>query len=259
MMSPNRWQSRVLDQHLFDALSASLVPTPANTAVMLLDCDLRIRGVNASYEMLSVRRGGALVGESGFGVFPDERWDPEASGTSQLAASVESALRRRATDSMPIVRYDICDPKNPDVYLPKVWTCDNLAVDDGGEQIGVLHRVAEITSLDEAVSALSAHVAGDDKLDAGEQLHALAGLAATIRAEQLRARAMAVEIEQLRCAIQTRDIIGQAKGILMERFDLDPDAAFRLLAKLSQQSNTPLARLARKLVDVEHPGRPETS
>jgi GAF domain-containing protein len=73
-----------------------------------------------------------------------------------------------------------------------------------------------------------------------------AALAALALAEALRA-------EQLRGAISTRDLIGQAKGILMERFNTDATRAFEILAKLSQESNTRVADLAHKLVKVEHP------
>jgi AmiR/NasT family two-component response regulator len=36
--------------------------------------------------------------------------------------------------------------------------------------------------------------------------------------------------------------------MLMERFDIDAAEAFRLLARLSQESNTRLARLAEQVV-----------
>lgn len=55
--------------------------------------------------------------------------------------------------------------------------------------------------------------------------------------------------EQFRSALATRDIIGQAKGMLMERFGIDAVQAFELLKRLSQTSNTPLAEVARGLVD----------
>jgi GAF domain-containing protein len=55
--------------------------------------------------------------------------------------------------------------------------------------------------------------------------------------------------EQFRSALATRDIIGQAKGMLMERFGIDAMQAFELLKRLSQTSNTPLAEVARALVD----------
>ncbi|GAB1814629.1 GAF and ANTAR domain-containing protein [Mycobacterium sp. MUNTM1] len=62
--------------------------------------------------------------------------------------------------------------------------------------------------------------------------------------------------EQFRSALASRDIIGQAKGILMERFNLDSVAAFSLLTRLSQKTNTKIADLAQRLIDVEHPSRP---
>ncbi|MEM6109009.1 ANTAR domain-containing protein [Mycobacterium sp. 050272] len=249
-------QRRVLDQHRFDAVSASLALEESNSALMLLDRDLRIRGVNATYEILSLRPRGELLGEFVSDVFPDNPDDEEASGTAQLAASVESAMRRRGTDSMPIVRYDITDPQDPDVFLPKLWTCQNVAVDDGDEQFGVLHQVAEVTSLDDALSALSQNVAAGESPVASEHMHVLAALAAKARQDESRARAMTGEIEQLHRAVETRDIIGQAKGMLMERFNVDAAAAFDLLAKLSQQANIRLVDIARKLVEMDHPSTP---
>ncbi|PRI16238.1 GAF and ANTAR domain-containing protein [Mycobacterium shigaense] len=59
--------------------------------------------------------------------------------------------------------------------------------------------------------------------------------------------------DQFRSALATRDIIGQAKGIVMERFNLDAVEAFELLSRLSQQSNTKLHNIAHALVDSEHP------
>ena len=55
--------------------------------------------------------------------------------------------------------------------------------------------------------------------------------------------------EQFRSALASRDIIGQAKGMLMERFKIDAVQAFELLKRLSQSSNTPLAAVALQLVE----------
>lgn len=57
---------------------------------------------------------------------------------------------------------------------------------------------------------------------------------------------------QFRAALSTRDIIGQAKGMLMERFGIDAVSAFKLLTGLSQETNTPLRDIAQQVVD--HPG-----
>ena len=53
----------------------------------------------------------------------------------------------------------------------------------------------------------------------------------------------------LRHAVDSRDIIGQAKGILMERFSVDDDAAFAMLARSSQDTNLKLVEVARWLHD----------
>ncbi|BBX37060.1 response regulator [Mycolicibacterium mageritense DSM 44476 = CIP 104973] len=55
--------------------------------------------------------------------------------------------------------------------------------------------------------------------------------------------------ENLQSAIASRDVIGQAKGILMERFHVDAVQAFELLRELSQTSNVRLADIARRVVD----------
>ena len=60
--------------------------------------------------------------------------------------------------------------------------------------------------------------------------------------------------EQFRSALASRDIIGQAKGMIMERFKIDAVQAFELLKRLSQSSNTGLATVARHLVESEHYG-----
>lgn len=59
--------------------------------------------------------------------------------------------------------------------------------------------------------------------------------------------------QQFRSALASRDIIGQAKGILMERYDIDAIAAFQLLARLSQTSNIKLVDVAQRLVAADHP------
>lgn len=59
--------------------------------------------------------------------------------------------------------------------------------------------------------------------------------------------------EQFRSALASRDIIGQAKGMLMERYTIDAGQAFEVLKKLSQSSNTPLIDVARDIVTVERP------
>jgi len=53
---------------------------------------------------------------------------------------------------------------------------------------------------------------------------------------------------QFQAALASRDIIGQAKGKIMERFNVDAVRAFELLVKQSQNSNIRLAVVAEELV-----------
>jgi GAF domain-containing protein len=56
--------------------------------------------------------------------------------------------------------------------------------------------------------------------------------------------------EELHSALSSRDRIGQAKGIIMERFKIDAVQAFALLRKLSQDSNTRLVDIADSVIDT---------
>ncbi|MER6852410.1 MULTISPECIES: ANTAR domain-containing protein [Streptomyces] len=58
--------------------------------------------------------------------------------------------------------------------------------------------------------------------------------------------------EQLTEAMRTRDLIGQATGILMERMTMDASGAFDSLVKASQRENVKLRDLARRIVDANN-------
>lgn len=72
------------------------------------------------------------------------------------------------------------------------------------------------------------------------------------------ALAMAAELndEQLHIALAGRTVIGQAQGILMERYDLTADRAFEVLVRYSTSSNIKLRQVASELVATRTtPGR----
>jgi AmiR/NasT family two-component response regulator len=56
------------------------------------------------------------------------------------------------------------------------------------------------------------------------------------------------EVAQLRQALATRDVIGQAKGILMERFKVSAEDAFQILRVASQHKHCKVRELAESLV-----------
>ena len=60
----------------------------------------------------------------------------------------------------------------------------------------------------------------------------------------------------LQAALATREMIGQAQGILMERERITPDQAFDILRRASQHLNVKLRDVAQNLVDTGE--RPDT-
>jgi GAF domain-containing protein len=61
------------------------------------------------------------------------------------------------------------------------------------------------------------------------------------------AMAGALQQDQLRTSVETRDLIGQAKGILMERHKVDARQAFSALLRISQDTNRKLRDVADEL------------
>jgi len=67
------------------------------------------------------------------------------------------------------------------------------------------------------------------------------------------------QVEHLELAVDARKLIGQAQGILMERFDLDADRAFAVLRRYSQDHNIKLRAVAQRLVETRQlPPTPPT-
>ncbi len=60
--------------------------------------------------------------------------------------------------------------------------------------------------------------------------------------------------DDLRHALRSRDVIGQAKGILRERHQVDEQAAFRMLAERSQRTNVKVRDLAAEILASLGPG-----
>ena len=87
---------------------------------------------------------------------------------------------------------------------------------------------------------------GADDIASAEILASM-GAGYILNANQMRAQhALA---EQLEAAIESRDVIGQAKGLIMAQTGVDADGAFELLRSKSQQQNCKLRDVAQMLVE----------
>lgn len=73
------------------------------------------------------------------------------------------------------------------------------------------------------------------------------GVAQVLAAVASLSLAAAIQRQQLTAAVASRDVIGQAKGILMERLHLTADQAFTLLQDASSRTNTKLSVLASQI------------
>jgi len=75
----------------------------------------------------------------------------------------------------------------------------------------------------------------------------IARLLATVSAVAL---ADSFQRDRVERALRNRDLIGQAKGILMSRHCLSADAAFEMLRAHSQRTNTKLVAVAERVVET---------
>ncbi|MGY1666028.1 GAF and ANTAR domain-containing protein [Geodermatophilus sp. SYSU D00696] len=151
--------------------------------------------------------------------------------------------------------------------LDAIWEQETFQIDDMtaeeryprwtravAEQTGIrsslslqLFTDAEQNSLG-ALNLYSPEPSAFDAETRGEALAFAAQAAVALRSAQIE--------ENLRSGMATRNLIGMAQGIVMERLRLTPDQAFGVLSRLSQESNTKLRDVARRLVETgEVPAR----
>jgi GAF domain-containing protein len=83
----------------------------------------------------------------------------------------------------------------------------------------------------------------------GQRQERLANLLAALAALAL---VDAERTENLRIGLRNRDVIGQAKGILMERHRITADAAFAMLSEASQRLNRKLVVVAEDVASTGH-------
>ena len=121
---------------------------------------------------------------------------------------------------------------------------------DRDHDAGVLDRLAagedrDLAAGDRADSYDDRHRSRDSRDQAGadrERAGSHRDRAARRTADQAR------EIEGLRVALDSREVIGQAQGLLMAQYKISGEAAFKVLARLSQHSNVRVRDVAAQIV-----------
>ena len=132
------------------------------------------------------------------------------------------------------------DPRWPD-YMPRAAEHGALSslsvplvIDDDGQVAGGLN-----------IYAREPHAFDEDSRSAATRFAPYAAVAAG----NLHAYRSAVDrADNLQAALETRGVIDQAKGILMDRHKLTADQAFQVLAQMSMKTNRKLRAVADDLV-----------
>jgi GAF domain-containing protein len=112
-------------------------------------------------------------------------------------------------------------------------------------EIGVLSGLSfKLYTADRTAGALNLFAFEPNAFDSKDET-----IGAVLAAHAAAAILASRQGEQLESALSTRDRIGQAKGIIMERFGVDEVRAFEMLRQLSQESNTRLAEIAQRVIE----------
>jgi transcriptional regulator with GAF, ATPase, and Fis domain len=129
-----------------------------------------------------------------------------------------------------------------DTHSETRWPSWSARVADAG--IRSMMSVRMYTD-DETMGTLNTYSVKPDAFDIDDQ-----GVAHILARHAAVALGNARKIENLWLAVDARKRIGQAQGILMERFDLTADQAFAVLLRYSQDNNVKLRVVADRLVDT---------
>lgn len=208
------------------ALELSEAETVDQTASQIVDFAMTTLGTqDAGITMIRGRGAFETVGPSGPAVIKADlfQYDLQEGPCIDVATRSQTVL---AVDLATDERWTRWGPLAVELGFRSILVAELHA---GGERIGSINLYGseprQFTGEDVDVAKLFAS-------------HAAAALAAV----RLR--------EGLQNALNTRTLVGQAQGVLMERFGVGADRAFAILRRYSQHENIKLTTVARDLVQT---------
>jgi GAF domain-containing protein len=163
-------------------------------------------------------------------------------GTSELPHELDEL--QRTLQEGPCLDAAIADDvvRTDDFHRESRWPAYSAAVRDLGVLSGLSYR---LYTNDRTVGALNLFGFQPTRWTDEQQM-----IGSVLAAQAVAAIMANREGEQLRSAVASRDRIGQAKGIIMERFGIDDVGAFDMLRRISQDTNTPLVDVAQRVIDT---------
>ena len=119
----------------------------APASYLVLSPDLTIVAVSEAYLRATMTNRADIVGRGLFEILPDNPDDPDATGVSNLSASLERVLQSRTADTMAVQKYDIRRPESEGgEFEERYWSPINSPVfSETGELLYIIHRVEDVT------------------------------------------------------------------------------------------------------------------
>jgi PAS domain S-box-containing protein len=217
---------------------------------LVLDTRFVIRAANTAYLRQTGRTAEDILGRNVFDAFPDNPDDPDSDGPANLRRSLQRVLRTGREHHMAVQRYDVPESAEGGPFVKKYWAPVNSPIIEDRRVIGILHRVEDVTYLEEGLQQVLVHygslVDGDEPSE--DEARRFTDSATAFVAEAQQFRGLTDEVLNLRRALSSRSTIEQAKGMVMADRRCGPDEAFQLLVDMSNQSNVKLADVAAALV-----------
>lgn len=114
---------------------------------LVLDPELRIVAASDAYLDATMTQREEIIGRGIFDVFPDNPEDPQATGVSNLSASLDRVRRQRLPDTMAVQKYDIQRPEDQGGgFEERYWSPRNTPVlNELGDLVYIVHRVEDMT------------------------------------------------------------------------------------------------------------------
>ncbi len=194
-----------------------------------------------------------VVGCSSASVTVKEANGYRTAATTGAAASAADQAQYRAAEGPSLDAFTtalVSAPSFPD----ERWPLLAAQPADAGVLSAVAYHLPASTQNGTATGAGSLNTYGatpDSFDDAAQQIGFILAAHASLAARAVGERGNLEDLgHQLQEALFARDVIGQAKGILMERMRVSPEDAFDILRRSSQHLNVKLREVARKLTET---------
>jgi len=116
---------------------------------LVLDPDLKIAAVSNAYCIATMTKREEIVGRGLFDIFPDNPDEPDATGSTNLRASLARVGTYLRPDAMALQKYDIRRPEaEGGGFEVRFWSPLNSPVlDEDGKLEWIIHRVEDVTDL----------------------------------------------------------------------------------------------------------------